>query len=95
MSQEKPFPKNLASELHYIFVSVFIEEVIAAMEKNFIEKNIESEDSLVRVLYSDLKERIKSYETAGSAVEKIKLFDTVVPVVVVGGFGLYLFSLIM
>lgn len=63
------------------------------LDKNFIEKNLESNDSLVRILYSDLQERINIYETDGSAAAKIKLVDAIPSVAIVGCFGLYLLTL--
>lgn len=60
------------------------------MAKNFIEKNMKSNNALTRILYTDLKERIDDYEEGDAKVESIEFSDAVSSIVIVALFALYL-----
>ena len=46
------------------------------MKKDIIQQNMESDDEFVKNLYTDVDERVNSYEQKENQVEKMKLKDS-------------------
>ncbi|WP_338751847.1 hypothetical protein [Bacillus sp. FJAT-52991] len=64
-------------------------------EKNFIQRNMASQDAFVKSLYTDLYTRIQEYEEKGSDVEKMKLSHAGSELFIVGTIAVFLMMVIL
>lgn len=62
--------------------------------ESMIEKNMRSSDEFVKNLFTDLHGRIEDYEKEESSVKKMKTVDAVPELIIVGGFSVFLLTVI-
>lgn len=57
---------------------------------NTIQENMESTDPFIRDLFTELSNRVDEYETEGT--EKLSFSDIILPIVIMAGIILFLFT---
>lgn len=68
---------------------------VDAKKESFIQSEINSDDPFVKVLYRDLEDRLQEYEAEGSGMEKLKLSDLKVEIVMTIAITGFLISVII
>lgn len=63
--------------------------------EDFIQKEMNSDDPFVKILYRDLETRIGEYERDGSGIEKLKLSDLKAEIVMATAITAFLISVII
>lgn len=64
-------------------------------ENNLIQENINSDNALIKNMYSDLSNRIQEFENGDSRIERIKLKDATGSIIIVCAIVLFLVSVIV
>lgn len=59
---------------------------------NTIQESMQSSDPFIRTLYTELHERVEEFEREGSSIEAFTLSDAILPIVVMAGIILFLFT---
>lgn len=68
---------------------------IGIKKESFIQEEMESQDPFVRVLYRDLENRLQSYESEGSGIERLKFSDLKAEIVMAVAITVFLVSVIL
>ncbi|WP_042352627.1 hypothetical protein [Bacillus massiliigorillae] len=64
-------------------------------EHNLLEEHVNSDNALIKSMYSDLNSRIQEFENGNSRIERIKLKDATGSIIIVGAIILFLASVIL